>query len=112
MAHAENGAGPWGVTEPLCAARPGRWDGWHVSPGPMWQPEGGPPVMFYNGANREAHWRVGWLTLDADYTRIVERTDHPLIAPSVPEGDATDIAFAASCIAEGRSEERRVGKED
>lgn len=93
--------GPWKVLRPLCVARPGCWDDWHVSPGPVWQPEGGPPVMFYNGANRSAHWRIGWLTLDESYTRIVERAEHPLIIPPIPTGDATDIAFAASCIEEG-----------
>jgi len=49
--------------------------------------------------HESAHWRIGWLTLDETYTRIVDRADHPLIVPPVPEGDATDIAFAASCIA-------------
>ena len=101
VARAANVGGPWSVIGPLCAARPGRWDGWHVSPGPVWQPPDGPPVMFYNGASRDAHWRIGWLTLDASYTRITERADFPLIAPPLPEGDSTDIAFAASCIAKG-----------
>jgi predicted GH43/DUF377 family glycosyl hydrolase len=98
VARAENVDGPWSEIRPLCVARSGRWDSWHVSTGPLWQPEDGAPVMFYNGANKDAHWRIGWLTLDETYTKIVDRTEHPIIMPPVPEGDATDIAFASSCI--------------
>lgn len=101
IARAEQIIGPWQVLGTLCVARLDRWDSWHVSPGPVWQPERGPPVMFYNGADRDAHWRIGWLTLDADYSSIIERADDPLIVPPVPEGDATDIAFAASCLTGG-----------
>lgn len=100
VARADRLEGPWSVLEPLCVARPDRWDGWHVSTGPIWQTDG-QPVMFYNGADQAAAWRIGWLTLDQTYTRILDRAEHPIIVPPVPEGDATDIAFAASCIAEG-----------
>lgn len=93
--------GPWEVLQPLCTGRPNYWDDWHASPGPIWQPEDEPPVMFYNGANRSAHWRISWLTLDETYTRVGQRAEHPLIIPPVPTGDATDIAFAASCTSQG-----------
>ena len=92
--------GPWEAPEPLCAGRSHFWDNWHTSTGPVWQPEDGPPIMFYNGADRSAHWRIGWLVLDEDCMRAIHLSDHPLIAPPVPTGDATDIAFAASCIEE------------
>jgi predicted GH43/DUF377 family glycosyl hydrolase len=81
-------------------ARPDKWDSWHVSTGQVWQAQSGPPIMFYNGANRRAHWRIGWIALDPDCSRIIERCDEPLIIPPPPAGDATDIAFAASCIDE------------
>lgn len=99
-ATAEVPEGPWEVLRPLCTARPNEWDDWHTSPGPIWQPNDGPPIMFYNGANLSAHWRISWLALDASYTSVVERAAEPLIIPPVPAGDATDIAFAASCIEE------------
>lgn len=92
--------GPWEVLQPLSAGRQRGWDDWHTSTGPVWQPQDGPPVMFYNGANRLAHWRIGWFSLDESCTRVVHRAEHPLIAPPVPAGDATDIAFAASCVEE------------
>ncbi|PTQ13184.1 hypothetical protein CLG96_03400 [Sphingomonas oleivorans] len=101
VARAATVDGPWSLAQPLCAARPGRWDGWHISTGPVWQPQHGAPIMFYNGANQNAHWRIGWIMLDASYVQIVERAEEPLIIPPPPEGDATDIAFAASCISEG-----------
>lgn len=56
--------------------------------------------MFYNGANRSAEWRISWLALDESYTEVTARSEQPLIIPPVPRGDATDIAFAASCIGE------------
>lgn len=100
VARADRLDGPWQIHQPLCTGRPNFWDDWHTSPGPVWQPENQPPVMFYNGSNRSAHWRIGWLTLDEDYEHVVQRAEYPLIIPPVPSGDATDIAFAASCIDE------------
>ncbi len=35
LASAPQVDGPWTVLEPPFAARPGGWDGWHLSPGPM-----------------------------------------------------------------------------
>lgn len=98
VAVADSVEGPWTPLEPLCAARPGEWDGHHVSTGPVWRQKNGPPVMFYNGANQFAHWRIGWLTLDETLTKIIERSRAPLISPPIPQGDATDIAFSASCV--------------
>jgi len=92
--------GPWTVGKPPFAARPGRWDGWHLSTGPILTVRDVGPVMFYNGATRDAHWRIGWVAFDAEYTRVVARSDNPLIVPPPPSGDATDIAFAASAVEE------------
>ncbi len=57
------------------------------------------PVMFYNGATRDARWRIGWVAFDEHYTRVVARGIEPLILPP-PADDrgATDIAFAASVV--------------
>lgn len=93
--------GPWSVIEPLFEARAGEWDDWHLSTGPIVPTGGGDPVMFYNGATRDAKWRIGWITFDADYTRVRDRCSEPLIVPPpLREADATDIAFAASAVVE------------
>ena len=55
--------------------------------------------MFYNGATRDARWRIGWIAFDAEYTKVVDRCIEPLIAPPPAlERTATDIAFAASVV--------------
>ena len=100
LASSPNVAGPWTVQTPLFSARPGQWDGWHLSTGPVLTADPDRPVMFYNGATQDAHWRIGWVMFDAEYTRVVARSDAPLIVPPEPEGDATDIAFAASAVEE------------
>ena len=54
--------------------------------------------MFYNGATRDAHWRIGWAAFDAGYDRVVARSDAPLVQPDGAHEGATDIAFAASAF--------------
>ncbi len=58
--------------------------------------------MFYNGATASAKWRIGWIVFDANYTRVVARSEQPLVLPN-PGGKAgdSDIAFAASSIETG-----------
>lgn len=80
------------------APRPDSWDGWHLSPGPVIGDGADQPVMFYNGATRNAAWRIGWVAFDRYYTKITARSDHPLIAPDLNDDGATDIAFAASAV--------------
>ena len=79
------------------------WDNWHLSTGPMFQiVEGQDPVMFYNGATHDARWRIGWISFDADFTRVTGRGLEPLLVPPPPTHRAsTDIAFAASTVNEG-----------
>ena len=92
--------GPWSVGDPLFEARAGNWDDWHLSTGPIVSVEGG-AVMFYNGATRDAKWRIGWITFDDQYTRVLDRCEEPLIVPAPQrEANATDIAFAASAVLE------------
>ena len=90
--------GPWTVNAPPFEARPDQWDCWHLSTGPMLQTGPNCPVMFYNGATQDAHWRIGWIAFNADYTEVVDRCAAPLIVPPAPQGDHTDIAFAASAV--------------
>ena len=98
LASAPGVDGPWTVQTPLFEARPGQWDGWHLSTGPILLSDMERPVMFYNGATRDAHWRIGWVAFDADYTRVVARSEEPLITPSMLSPGYTDIAFAASAV--------------
>lgn len=90
-------AGPWDHRDQPFLPRPGLWDRWHLSTGPMLTTDKTMPVMFYNGATEDARWRIGWIAFDAEYTQVVDRCIEPLIAPPPAENRmATDIAFAAS----------------
>ncbi len=92
--------GPWTVLHSFFDPRPQRWDSWHLSTGPVLTTDLRRPVMFYNGATRQANWRIGWVVFDENYTRIIARCDEPMIAPPPREIGDTDIAFAASAIEE------------
>ncbi|GAC1428902.1 MAG: hypothetical protein NVSMB5_23510 [Candidatus Velthaea sp.] len=99
IARSANVEGPWEVLEPLFAARPGTWDAYHLSTGPVIASNPDFPVMFYNGATQDAQWRVGWVVFDATYSRVVARSIDPIILPHIKRNsDDTDIAFAASAI--------------
>jgi beta-1,2-mannobiose phosphorylase / 1,2-beta-oligomannan phosphorylase len=93
--------GPWTVGTVPFAARSGSWDDWHLSTGPITVGPNSLPVMFYNGATKDAKWRIGWVMFDRSYRSIVARCTHPVIVPPKPAGDETDIAFAASAIHAG-----------
>lgn len=101
IATADHPAGPWRYEEPILAARSDGWDNWHLSTGPAIIREGRNPLMFYNGATRNAKWRIGWAEFDGNFTRVVNRGENYLIDPGGVSGDDTDIAFAASAVAEG-----------
>ncbi len=92
--------GPWSFQEPLFQARPDSWDNWHLSTGPVSVVDPLAPVMFYNGATRDAHWRIGWIEFDKNFTRVTDRCHDPVITPppSKREPEDTDIAFAASAV--------------
>ena len=92
-------SGPWEREAQPFAPRPASWDSWHLSTGPLLTTDKDFPVMFYNGATRDARWRIGWVAFDAEYTRIVDRCVEPLITPPpAPERSDADIAFAASVV--------------
>jgi len=103
MASAPTPDGPWAVQPTLFEARPGGWDGWHLSTGPILLTDPMRPVMFYNGATADAKWRVGWIAFDEYYTRVIARGDDPVIVPPPVVSDDTDIAFAASAVEAGDS---------
>ncbi|MCM8729526.1 glycosidase [Hephaestia sp. GCM10023244] len=92
-------AGPWDEQPTPFLPRPNSWDNWHLSTGPMLMDTPDCPVMFYNGATRDARWRIGWVAFDRDCRRVIDRGIEPLIIPPpVDDRSATDIAFAASVI--------------
>jgi predicted GH43/DUF377 family glycosyl hydrolase len=102
MAAADNLYGPWTVKGPAIESRTDNFDNWHMSTGPVIGAGTANPVMFYNGATRDAHWRIGWAAFNRDLTKVTGRCDDPLITPrDLLEGD-TDIAFAASAIEVGQ----------
>ncbi len=94
-------AGPWEEVPTPLHPREGSWDNWHLSTGPLLLDDPECPVMFYNGATHDARWRIGWVAFDRQCLRVVDRGIEPLITPP-PAADraATDIAFAASVVAE------------
>ena len=99
LARAGDVAGPWEVLAPLFEARPETWDCWHLSTGPVLNSQPDAPVMFYNGSTANAQWRIGCVVFDAGYTRVVARSQLPIVLPHVKRNpDDTDIAFAASAI--------------
>ena len=102
MAGGPSPTGPWTVLPDPFGIREDSWDNWHLSTGPMFQVAGQDPVMFYNGATHDARWRIGWISFDADFTRVTGRGLEPLLVPPPPTHRAsTDIAFAASTVNEG-----------
>jgi beta-1,2-mannobiose phosphorylase / 1,2-beta-oligomannan phosphorylase len=102
VAVGEGVGGPWHEQEQPFAPRPGLWDNWHLSPGPLLTSDPDLPVMFYNGATIDARWRIGWVAFKRDCLTVVDRCIEPLITPPPPENRAdADIAFAASVVAKG-----------
>lgn len=99
-AKADNLDGKWrNRVQGSITPRPDRWDAWHLSPGPVIGERGDAPVMFYNGATKDAKWRIGWAVFDKGLARVVTRCDDPLIVPDGKQDDGdSDIAFAASAV--------------
>lgn len=102
IARADNLEGPWRFQQPLFYERPESWDSWHLSTGPVSLIHRERPVMFYNGSNRDAQWRIGWIEFDECFRSVTARCEQPIITPPQERdpGD-TDIAFAASAVEEG-----------
>ncbi|MBA3895691.1 MAG: glycosidase [Sphingomonadaceae bacterium] len=94
----EGPAGPWHEQPDPFSPRPGKWDGWHLSTGPLLRSDPERPVMFYNGAHTDADWGIGWVALSPDLRTVTGRSDDPLIAPPANVAGPRDISFAASVI--------------
>ncbi len=103
LARSESMSGPWEVPDPLFEARPSAWNSWHLSTCPIVNSDLENPAMFCNGAMRDAHWRIGWVIFNADYTRMVRRSAQPLGLPhGARRGEDTDIAFAPLGMDDGK----------
>jgi predicted GH43/DUF377 family glycosyl hydrolase len=104
LARERKPGGPWELLPVPFTIREDSWDNWHLSTGPIVQLPGFDPVMFYNGATVDARWRIGWVSFDADYTRVTGRGLEPvLVPPPAQDRAADDMAFAASTVIEGDS---------
>ncbi len=90
--------GPWSVQAPPFGTREAAFDSWHLSTGPMLRTDPARPIMFYNGADKQGLWRIGWIAFDAGLTRVTDRSDEPLIEPSPVKPPYRDIAFANSLV--------------
>lgn len=98
LARSDRVDGPWRLAADPMVARDDGWDSWHLSPGPV-MPCDDRVVMYYNGANAKAAWRIGWVLFNPGFSTVLERGPEPMIVPPPPTGDETDIAFAASAVA-------------
>jgi predicted GH43/DUF377 family glycosyl hydrolase len=94
--------GPWSVVPDPFRLRPNGWDRRMLSPGPLVH-VADRLIMFYNGAENDDHWKVGWISFNDDL-RVSERCDHPILHGSRPEPGARDMAFANSAIVVDRSQ--------
>lgn len=102
MAEGPTVEGPWTVVDDPFSIREDSWDNWHLSTGPIVQQPSLDPVMFYNGATVDARWRIGWISFSPDFSTVTGRGVEPiLLPPPAKTRDATDIAFAASCLVMG-----------
>lgn len=98
LADGDGPSGPWHEQPDPFGPREGRWDGWHLSTGPLLRSDPERPVMFYNGANKDADWGIGWVALTPDLRSVVARGEEPLIAPPADATGPRDISFAASVV--------------
>jgi predicted GH43/DUF377 family glycosyl hydrolase len=92
--------GPWTFGVSPLAPRPNDFDSWHLSPSSAIRCSDGTHILFYNGASKEAAWRIGYAVLDQTGTMALDRPAAPIIEPFDLAGDDTNIAFAASAIVE------------
>ncbi|MDE0880690.1 MAG: glycosidase [Sphingomonas bacterium] len=98
LTYGDGVTGPWNEQpDPFCP-RPSKWDSWHLSTGPLWRGDPDMPVMFYNGADKQADWGIGWVAFSPDLSCVVARSEAPLISPPNDVHGPKDMAFAASLI--------------
>jgi beta-1,2-mannobiose phosphorylase / 1,2-beta-oligomannan phosphorylase len=92
--------GPWTFGNSPLVPRANSFDSWHLSPSSAIRCANGTHILFYNGASKEAVWRIGYALLDRTVTVVLDRPEKPLIEPFGLAGNDTNIAFAASAVVE------------
>ena len=92
--------GPWKIEGEFLQTRENLWDSYHMSAGPALVNHLYQTVMFYNGSNPQAHWRIGWVEMD-EHGKITARSEEPLITPPASNPGQVDIAFSASAVMVG-----------
>lgn len=98
QAFSETPDGGWQAQKDPFGPRPDHWDSWHLSTGPIAFEKSDTPVMFYNGSDKDANWRIGWVEFDRTFTKVVRRCEEPLVRPEHLPSDLPSIAFAASML--------------
>ncbi|MBW8785188.1 MAG: glycosidase [Novosphingobium sp.] len=98
LAYARAPEGPWDEQDDPFVARADKWDSWHLSTGPLLMSKPDKLVMFYNGADRAATWGTGWVVFDRACSKVIARSDEPLIGPPEERYEGRDIFFACSAI--------------
>jgi predicted GH43/DUF377 family glycosyl hydrolase len=98
MAKSSTASGPWKIIGEYIQSG-NEWDNYHLSAGPVVKISNKSSVMFYNGANKNTQWRIGWVEMDND-GNVTDRSTSPLITPRKPKKEETDIAFASSALLE------------
>ena len=93
--------GSWAYGDSPLKPRANGFDSWHLSPSSAICCPDGTHVLFYNGASKEAAWRIGYALLDETAGRVLDRPKDPLVAPFGLVANDTDIAFAASALVDG-----------
>ena len=91
-------AGPWSEQPDPFGIRKGHWDSYHLSTGPLYRSDPEMPVMFYNGADENTDWGIGWVAFSPDLARVIARSEKPLIGPPSDVTGTRDISFAASLV--------------
>ena len=102
--------GPWQERPTPFMPREKNWDNWHLSTGPLLVDQPDRPVMFYNGATRDARWRIGWVAFDPAngicatdaHVRVAVGLDYlgaaPMRGTRYGGGEeALDVAVRVSC---------------
>ncbi len=92
--------GPWTFANSPIVPRLNGFDSWHLSPSSAIRCSDGTNILFYNGASKEAVWRIGYAVLDQSAAVVLDRPEKPLIEAFGLTGDDTNIAFAASAVVE------------
>jgi beta-1,2-mannobiose phosphorylase / 1,2-beta-oligomannan phosphorylase len=93
----------------MLSTRENMWDSDHVSTGPTIPLNNGDILMFYNGRNSPnergfSSWAIGIVIFSKDLTRVLYRSENPVILPPNEIGpDNQLIAFANSLVVDPSS---------